>query len=154
MNTRENVILLAEKKLESSEILFNSDCSDDAFYLAGYALELFLKARICKNLNIPNFYDFKNSKNWSLTDSIEKRINEDNLYKPFKVHNYLQLFILSGLYLEFKSELRTELALKTDWQTVRDWDENSRYKDGKNKEEVKSFIDSIKNIVSWLRKYL
>ncbi len=154
MRTRENVILLAEKKLESSEILFNSDCSDDAYYLAGYALELFLKVRICKNLNIPNFYDFENAKNWSLTESREKRINEDYLYKPFKVHHYFQLFILSGLYLEFKSEFGTDLSLKYAWQSVYDWDESSRYKQGNDKQEVKEFIDSIKNIMIWLRKYL
>ncbi len=35
MRTREKVIALAEKKLESSDILYQSDCSDDAYYLSG-----------------------------------------------------------------------------------------------------------------------
>ncbi len=152
MTTGENIITLAEKKLEASEILFDTGYFDDAYYLAGYALELFLKARICTLINIPNFYDFENSKNWSLTDSKEKRVIDDNLYKPFKVHNYLQLLILSGLYLDFKNELAKNSSFINDWSVVKDWDESFRYKSGKDIVSVEAFINSSKNLIAWLRK--
>ncbi len=60
-------------------------------YLAGYAIELLLKARVSKTLRIPDFFDFDNAE--------RKRLkNESIITKPCRVHDYEQLLILSGFY--------------------------------------------------------
>ncbi|MBC7425012.1 MAG: HEPN domain-containing protein [Bacteroidia bacterium] len=61
MKTETEIICLSDKKLEAAEVLLKNDLVDDAYYLAGYSLELLLKAKICKSLLIPDFFDFENS---------------------------------------------------------------------------------------------
>ena len=89
MDSANNIVFLANNKLSESEFLFANGYYDTAYYLAGYAVELYIKARICKTLDIENFYDFGNR---------TKFINEDNITKPYKVHNFEQLLVLSGIY--------------------------------------------------------
>ena len=50
-------ILLAKSRLQESEILFSKRKYDVAVYLCGYAMELALKARICKTLKWSEFPD-------------------------------------------------------------------------------------------------
>ena len=66
-------------------------------------LNFFLKQKFVRL--IPDFFDFDNSKTRKLPVSKTKRIDKDNLYKPFKVHDYEQLLILSGLYTEFSNKI-------------------------------------------------
>jgi hypothetical protein len=83
-----------------------------------------------------------------------KRSDKDNLYKPYKVHDYEQLLILSGLYSEFSNNITTDFIFGADWSVISKWDEGLRYSTGTNKTDVESFIKSIKNMVLWLQQYL
>jgi HEPN domain-containing protein len=74
MNSQADIEKLAEEKLKEANCLMNGNFYDGAFYMAGYSVELFLKAKICKTLNIPDFFLFK-------------KIMKDEAYKPFKSHN-------------------------------------------------------------------
>ena len=153
MRTEKEIIALANKKLKVAQYLVQGGYYDDAYYLGGYAFELLLKAKICKTLLIPDFFDFENSKSRRLPVS-KKRSEKENLYKPFKVHDYEQLMILSGLYMEFSKKIETDLVFGADWSVISKWDENLRYLDGGTKTDVDSFIQSIKNMMSWLLQYL
>ncbi len=94
MQTQSDIEALAYAKLGDAECLLDNDRFDSAYYLAGYAIELLLKARVCKTLGIPDFFDFDNAE--------RKRLkNESVITKPYKVHDYIQLFILSGIYTRF-----------------------------------------------------
>jgi hypothetical protein len=154
LKTEAEIIALAENKLKVAEFLVQGDFFDDAHYIGGYAFELLLKAKICKTLLIPDFFDFDNSKSRRLPVSKIKRSEKDNLYKPFKVHDYEQLLILSGLYTEFSTKIITDLVFGADWSVISKWDENLRYSAGSTKTDVESFIESIKNMMLWLRQYL
>jgi len=46
---------IANSRLEEAEFLFSKEKYDVATYLAGYAIELTLKVRICKTLNWSEF---------------------------------------------------------------------------------------------------
>ncbi|MEK8021038.1 MAG: HEPN domain-containing protein, partial [Candidatus Parabeggiatoa sp.] len=48
---------IARSRLQESEILFSNRKYDAAVYLSGYAIELALKARICKTLKWSQFPD-------------------------------------------------------------------------------------------------
>ena len=154
MKTEIEIIALAENKLKAADILFENCFYDDAYYLSGYSLELLLKSKICKTLCIPDFFDFENSKKRRLPVSKVKNNDKENLYKPFKVHDYEQLLILSGLFNEVSNLIGTNKFFRSDWYVVSKWDESVRYSINNNKNDVESFIKSIKNISSWLQQYL
>lgn len=154
MRTEAEIINLSNRKLTVAIFLAANDFYDDAYYLGGYAFELLLKAKICKTLVIPDFFDFDNSKSRKLPINKTKRVDKDNLYKPFKVHDYEQLLILSGLYTEFSNKITTDLVFGADWSVVSKWDEGLRYSTGTNKADVDSFIQSVKNMILWLQQYL
>ncbi len=115
-----------------------------AYYIAGYAVELYLKTRICQLLAIPDFFDFDNRKKFE---------NEDNITKPYKVHNFTQLLILAGLYNEHNKML-IDKKFKNDWLVLGKWKESQRYNRGKSSQEVRDFIDSVSNYTTWIRQYL
>ena len=154
MRTEAEIIDLSDKKFTVAEFLVANGFYDDAYYLGGYAFELRLKAKICKTLVIPDFFDFDNSKSRKLPLAKTKRTDKDNLYKPFKVHDYEQLLILSGLYTQFSEKIITDLVFGADWSVISRWDENLRYSTGTNEADVKSFLKSIKNMIQWVHQYL
>ena len=90
MKTEIQIIELYESKLKVADFLLQNNFYDDAYYIGGYALELCLKAKICKTLQIPDFFDFENSANRKLP-KYGKRNTKENLYKPYKVHDFEQL---------------------------------------------------------------
>ena len=154
VKTEAEIISLANKKIKAAELLLQEHFYDDAYYLGGYGFELLLKAKICKTLAIADFFDFDNSKTRKLPTAKARRGERENLYKPFKVHDYEQLLILSGLYKEFESKIANDLTFSADWSVVSKWDESMRYATGSNSQDVQSFINSVKNMMQWLTQYL
>jgi len=154
VKTEAEIINLANAKLKVAEFLLQNNFFDDAYYLGGYAFELLLKAKICKTLAIADFFDFDNLKSRKLPTAKSKAGEKENLYKPFKVHDYEQLLILSGLYTEFENKISNDLIFSADWSVVSKWDESLRYKTGNNQKDAQSFINSIKNMMRWLTQYL
>jgi len=157
LRTEVEIIDLSDKKFTVAEFLVANGFYDDAYYLGGYAFELLLKAKICKTLVIPDFFDFDIKRKLPRPrDEKEKKRNEkDNyLYRPFKVHDYEQLLILSGLYTEFKDKITNDLVFNADWSVISKWDESLRYSTGTNEADVKSFLQSIKNMIQWLQQFL
>ncbi len=67
------------------------------------------------------FFDFDNP--------VKKKLHgkSENLYKPYKVHDYEQLLLLSGIYSEFETELNNPPVIKSHWSIVNQGNENSRY---------------------------
>ena len=156
MRTQIQLIDLAQEKLSAAQNLLNGEFYTDAYYIGGYSLELYLKASICKTLKIDDLFDFEkvNVRKLPLSDG-SRRFSMDNLYKPFKVHDYCQLFILSGLYHEFESKINSDGEFNLSWMVVCSWNEELRYStERKNKIDVETFLDSLNTIISWLQPYL
>ena len=144
MNTPKTIQSLADSRITEAESLYAIGHYDLAFYIAGYAVELYLKARICKLLNIPDFFDFENRKKFE---------NEDNITKPYKVHNFTQLLILSGLMSDHANMLN-DINFNGDWVIIRKWNETLRYNTGKSPKSTREFINSVKNFTVWINQYL
>lgn len=154
MKTEKEIIDLSDIKINAADILVKNGFLDDGLYLAGYAFELLLKAKICKTLLLPDFFDFENSRKRSLSSGKVRRTEKENLYKPFKVHDYEQLLILSGLFSEFENLLKSDPVFLGDWSVISKWDESLRYSTGANQKDVESFIQSIKNMKKWILTHL
>jgi hypothetical protein len=70
------------------------------------------------------------------------------------VHDFEQLIILSGIYPEFQKEIVTNKTFRDQWSFISKWNENARYLVGKNSEDVKDFLTSIKEVMRWIQKHL
>ncbi len=142
MKSQVEIIALADVKFEEAKCLFDNNFFDGAYYIAGYTIELLLKAKVCKTLGIADFFLF---------DTKKAKLET---YKPFKAHDYSQLLVLSGIYTELDNELNNNIIFKGHWSIVSSWSEGSRYLTGKTQDEVKTFLNSINEVRTWIKKHL
>lgn len=99
---------LAQLRLDDAVFLLGAARYSSAYYLAGYAVELALKACIAKlfqPLTIPD------------KGFVEK------IYR----HDLEQLFNVAGLKTAFDQDCDANLQLEAAWNVAQDWNEASRY---------------------------
>jgi len=97
---------IAEARLEDGKALLAGGRYDGATYVCGYAVEVALKARICRTLN------------WSDFPSTS---GEFQAYRTFQTHELDVLLRLSG------QEVRIKQEHFTLWNAVSVWKVESRY---------------------------
>ena len=107
MITRLDLTKIARARLRDAEVLYRSRRYDGAIYLCGYAVEIALKARICKTLSWPGY---------------PSTGGEFQNYQSFRTHNLDVLLRLSGV------EEKVKTTLMTEWSVVAAWDPEARYK--------------------------
>src|SRR6266545_3058366 len=97
---------MARARLRDARVLLRSKRFDGAFYLCGYAVELALKARICRTLKWQGFpetgQDFKG-------------------LQSIKTHDLEILLRFSGIEAKVKTKHLAE------WSVVLDWNPEKRY---------------------------
>ena len=133
MNTIREITDLADKRLKEAELLHVNGMDEGAFYLAGYTVELMLKAQICRNLDIDNFY--------------VKPIKTGK--QAFFTHELDQLLTLSGLRTILDSEALTNIPLNKAWQNICTWSEERRYVSAISHQETSKLLSSIKLFLTW-----
>src|SRR5712691_9343600 len=106
MIPRSDLRNIARARLRDSEVLFDRGRYDGAIYLCGYAVELALKARICRTLNWPGFPSTR---------------AEFASYQSFRTHSLEVLLTLTGI------EARIRLRFAREWSEVAPWDPELRY---------------------------
>lgn len=123
---------LARSRLQESEILFSERKYDAAVYLSGYAIELSLKARICKTLKWTQF-------------------PETSIKNPqtFKTHHLETLLGLSGI------ESKVKLVAHVEWTMITQiikWNPEIRYdKIGtQTKQDAINMLNSVKTLLKIL----
>jgi hypothetical protein len=139
--SRSGIEKLAKQKLAAAQCLLESGHYDDAYYLAGYSIELYLKAVICKTLRVDNFYSFE-------------KLDKKEIAKAYKSHNYNDLFVLSGIQTEFEAAITEEPDFKDNWDFVNVWNEGTRYECDKDPDTARKFVNSSEIICSWIQKHL
>jgi hypothetical protein len=144
MRCIEDIQTLAWMKHNDAFQLLEVGGYDSAFYLGGYTVELMLKARICKQIGIDNFFDFE--------DDVEKPLGKE-AYKPFKVHDVTQLSVLGGMRPDLQVALQDK-DFGEHWTSVCKWSEKYRYIKGKQREEVDAFLNSVKIVSKWIQELL
>ena len=133
MNTIREITDLADKRLKEAELLHVNGMDEGAFYLAGYTVELMLKAQICRNLDIDNFY--------------VKPIKTGK--QAFFTHELDQLLTLSGLRTILDNEVLTNELLSDSWTDICTWSEEKRYVSTISRQETANFLSSIKLFLTW-----
>jgi HEPN domain-containing protein len=97
---------IAQARLDDAQVLLSAGKPDGAAYLCGYAVELSLKACICRTLG------------WAAYPATSKEFQD---YKTFKTHVLDVLLHLSGRELFVKENLLAE------WSAIATWDPEARY---------------------------
>jgi HEPN domain-containing protein len=97
---------IARARIEDAQALLTAGRFDGATYLCGYAIELALKARICRTLN------------WAEFPSTG---GEFQAYRSFQTHDLDVLLRLSGQHARIK---QNHFPL---WNAVARWTVESRY---------------------------
>jgi len=108
MLTKTDLERLAQLRLDDALILLHASRCSSAYYLAGYAVELALKACIAALVQ-PN--------------TIPDKAFVNSVY----THNLNSLLSLAGLRPEFDHDSNADLQLATYWAIVSNWSEDSRY---------------------------
>jgi HEPN domain-containing protein len=97
---------IARARLRDAQVLLAGKRFDGAFYICGYAVELALKARICRTLK------------WSGFPESEK---DFKAFRSVRTHDLEVLLRFSGI------EDRVMAKHLTDWAVVRAWNPEQRY---------------------------
>jgi len=140
MNNRipkEELKQLAEQRLKEANILFENEQYDGSIYLAGYVVELALKARICKILDL-DFYPPEN-------------------LPGFNIHDYDKLARLSGLEKTIEKQTVENDKFNINWVKVSKWDSQMRYSTvgEDNKKRAQDLLSALQEdeygIFKWLK---
>ena len=146
MNSSEEIKKLADLRLEEAIILLKNNKSNGAFYLLGYSVELYLKYKICKMLNIDDLFDDK--------CTLKKYFDGRN---PFFSHDLNTLLVFSGLKRKFdEDKSKNKVLFKTTSLLIDVWSEKSRYDiQPKKNQDVEDAIELLKNekgLLLWILK--
>lgn len=122
MECPDDIKTLAYQRIDEAKVLLDSGYSDGAFYLAGYAVELMLKWRICKLFGIENLFSASQESSSAIGNGVSE------LRKTFKTHDLLALLLYSGLKTKFDAEKSGNLTLlKVHSLVMTQWKESIRY---------------------------
>jgi hypothetical protein len=118
---------IARDKLIDAQCLFEGNRFDGAVYLAGYALEIALKVKLCKNNDLLEFPERKNE--------------ADITTKQWLIH--------SLIVLEQKCCLNLDSNYLVEWSNVKGWDVEGRYKrTQQTQDNANDFLDSVRTLLT------
>lgn len=152
MKSSEEIKQLAYERLSEAEILCNNEKYDGAFYLAGYSIELMLKAKVCEHFDIDNLFD----ETCQIYGIGEVR-------KALKTHDITVLLIFSGLFNKLENAKSTDKVLMQTYARLFAtsgrclWNEQVRYQilGSQNAENVQALITLLQHeagVLQWIKK--
>jgi HEPN domain-containing protein len=138
ITTRADFQQLAETRLEEAKALLDIGKWDGAYYLAGYAVEIALKACIIKLL--------------MATDAFPERRFSERCY----THKVEELLGVAGLLPAWTAATAANSAFADSWELVRDWSEQKRYH-RMTEVEARELYDAITDpnhgVLSWIKTH-
>lgn len=124
--------LLAIKRLNEAEILFSKRQYSGAYYLAGYCVEMALKACYCKNVRR---YSFPPTK---------------DIYSKLYDHDLNKLIDAVGIKIQFDTKSGGDPSFTGAWGVVKDWTSESRYQFFR-KPEAEAMVSSVRPVLNWIQ---
>jgi HEPN domain-containing protein len=134
MPTRNQLKQLALLRRRETQVLFDAQMFDGARYLAGYVLELALKARICR-----------------LLDS-EEYPESGSFRRVYATHDLDQLLKLAGLRRKLSLQQR---VLFDRWSTAALWRPERRYDvpGSAKRDDVRDILAAVDEVLKWIKRY-
>lgn len=137
MTTRRDFQKLSEARLQDAMILQQHNRSSSAYYLAGYCIELALKACISRQFQADEIPD----KSFVVT---------------IHTHRPDTLLSASGLSNVFKEDCKNDPLLAAHWGVVCNWSESSRYSTWDpitSHSLLVAISDAEHGVLQWLKKH-
>ena len=134
MATRKQLKHLALLRRRETQVLYEAELYDGSRYLAGYVLELALKARICRVLDFEEYPDF------------------GEFRRLYASHDLEQLLKLSGLSRKLSLQ---EKKLFDSWSTAALWKPERRYDvpGTAKRDDVRDILEAVDEVFRWIKKY-
>ena len=135
MATASQLKELAELRLKEAQALFDAGLYDGCVYLCGYVVELALKVRVCKALNVGDYPEFE-------------------IPNAFRTRNFDHLKLLAGLRKEIAGG---NPALLANWSTAIEWKPEWRYlpAGSSNRAKAEKILNAVKEapngVFTWLQ---
>ena len=136
--TRTELKDLARQRLKDADALYDARDYDACFYLCGYVVELALKARVCKVLNLTEY-------------------PETGFRGAFKTHDLNELITLAGLSCAIVPS-PTSTGLYQNWNTVLKWNPESRYSPVGTtaQQQALDYLEAVRSkpdgVFTWIKK--
>ncbi len=134
---RRDLQALSRTRLAEAGTLLASGHSDGAYYLAGYAIECALKARIAKGTLRHDFPE-------------RKRVDASH------THSLRELIRVANLEATRDAAVTQDQSLRDNWEVVQQWSEQSRYlrvDSAKARELVNAIGHRKHGVMKWLTQY-
>jgi len=129
---------LALARLKDAEVLYDAARFDAAAYMCGYALEMALKARVCRCLGVDDY-------------------PEDKLKKAFKTHDLDDLLLLGGLSQALS--VATSPEVYANWSKAIKWRPEWRYRPigSVDDADALTMLDALRiaphGVLTWLQTH-
>lgn len=137
MLTKNDLQRLAEMRLEDANFLLQANKPSSAYYLAGYAVELGLKAYISKL--------FQNNV-----------IPDKSFVTAIYTHSLESLMSISGLLPKLKADMKADPIFGSYWGIATKWSESSRYEFWDSVSAatlIRAIIDNDHGVFPWVKKH-
>lgn len=128
---------LSERKIESAQTLAEAKHWSNSYYLAGYSIEMALKAVISKQIS-------------------EDTIPDKSLINKVYTHDFNVLLGLAGLKAERDNAVTADSLLGSNWAICSEWTPESRYHEKSNAEThflLVAITDAKHGVLPWIKKY-
>jgi HEPN domain-containing protein len=128
---------LADAKLRDAQILFNNERWANSYYLAGYALELALKACVAKQFQAETIPDRK-------------------FVIAIHTHQYAALIGLAGLTAELRAKQDMDSDFAANWAIAAEWTPEARY-ESTDKSSANFLLHAITDlnhgVLPWIKMF-
>lgn len=137
MITKKDLQTLAETRLGDAQLLLQAGRYSAAYYLAGYAVELGIKARIARVFQ---------------ADMIPEKSFVNAVYS----HKLDELVGLAGIKRQLQDDMRSDPVLSAAWGIASKWNETSRYEMWDQfaaASMLQAVGDENHGVLQWLKKH-
>ena len=132
---RRDLQRLAEGKLADAVLLFENRRFTNAYYLAGYAVELGLKACVARQI-------------------VAQTIPDKDCINRVFTHSFKSLVGMAGLQEEFKTRELADSVFAANWAVVSEWSPDFRFTsvDATSAQVMLAAVsDSQSGVMAWIR---
>ena len=133
---RSDLQILAEARVADAEALLQAGRWAAAYYLLGYAIECGLKACTTKQFR-------------------EYTVPDKTIVNDFYTHRLDRLLNISGVKDALEKRAAADPQFRTNWNSVRDWNEASRYEhtttEVKARDMLIAVTDAASGVLTWLK---
>ena len=150
MRDPQDIRALVQLRLAEAQVLADNRHPAGAFYLAGYSVELLLKAKVAERMGLPWLFDEKIPPGEQFNGLSELR-------KLVKTHNLVLLLVMAGLKTVYVQRQQDEPAFFKYRQLLESWNEGLRYQlpaadNEANTQRFLNFLTGPDGFLQWIEQ--